>query len=287
MGQIATRTEGTELARATSGGDFKTLLTRAWPRIQKVMPRHASPERLFQLYVSTVNQTPRLAECTPYSLLSCVMKCSALGMEPSAVDGLGRAYILPYYSKKRRAFEATFILGYKGIIDLARRSGQLISIETGAVYEGEPVRLWVDDTGKHISHEPSLDGLHDASKLRGVYCRAELTGGGTVVEYMSRAEVDAIRRRSKSPDSGPWVTDYEAMARKTVLRRAAPYLPMSVEAHEAIERADETTPDYRAVLDPIIEPEPEPEPQEAPTIIEGGEDEPESDVQGGDMQAVQ
>ena len=62
------------------------------------------------------------------------------------------------------------------------------------------------------------------------------------------------------------------MARKTVLRRAAPYLPMSVEAHEAIERADETTPDYRAVLDPIIEPEPEP--QEAPAIIEGGEDEP-------------
>lgn len=274
MGQIATQTEGRSLATGSPTSDFQAILRRSWPRIQAVMPQHMSAERLFSLYVSTINQTPRLAECSPYSLMQCVMKCTALGFEPSAVDGLGRAYILPFFNRKTKRFEATFILGYKGIIELARRSGQLVSIETGVVYQGERFRMWVDDDGKHIEHEPSLDGLHDVASLRGVYCRAVLVGGGRVVEYMSRAEVDAIRNRSKSADRGPWVTDYEAMARKTVLRRAAPYLPMSVEAHEAIERADETTPDYSGILEPVIEPEPprseEPSPEipQEPDVVE-------------------
>lgn len=255
MGTIATQAQETKLATANPASDFRTLLTRAWPRIKAVLPSHVSPERLYQMWVSTINQTPKLAECTPYSLLSCIMKCSALGMEPSAVDGLGRAYILPFFNKKSGRMEATFILGYKGIIDLARRSGQIASIETGAIYNGENVRYWIDDDGKHLEHEPSLDGAHDLRDFRGAYCRVAFTNGGKMVEYMSRAEIEAIKKRSKSANYGPWVTDYEAMARKTVLRRAAPYMPMSVEAHEAIERADETTPDYGALFTPIVEPD--------------------------------
>ena len=82
-------------------------IQRQWKKIEAVMPKHLSSERLYQLTVSAVNQTPRLMECDIKTLLSCVMRCSALGLEPSAVDGLGYAYILPYKNGKTHRMEAT------------------------------------------------------------------------------------------------------------------------------------------------------------------------------------
>ena len=263
MGSLANQAASTELVAAAPQRGIKELLRSQWPRIQAVMPKHMSSERLYQLAVSSINQTPGLAEATIPSLLACVMKCSALGLEPSAVDGLGRAYILPYNNRKTGKTEANFILGYKGIIELARRSGKLLDIEAKPVWKDEVIDLWTDDEGTHITHHQSLDGAHHPEDLRGVYCIAILVNGDHVhkhIEYMSRDEVETIRLRSKARDFGPWKTDYVAMAKKTVVRRAAPYLPMSVDAQTAV-AADETTPDYSAVLSPIIEPEPEQVPE--------------------------
>ena len=252
MGQLAQAAQGRTLQKATPQDGIQRMLKHAWPRIEAVMPKHMSSERLFQLAVSTINQTPQLAECDSASLLSCVMKCSALGLEPSAVDGLGRAYILPYRNHGR--MQATFILGYKGIIDLARRSGQLVSIHAQAVYEGDSFDFWEDEEGQHFSFRPNRDAVHAPQKLTDVYMTARLKDGGRVFEHMSKAEVDAIRKRSKAANKGPWVTDYEAMALKTVIRRAARYLPMSTQAQEAV-AADESTPDYTGVFSPIIDAE--------------------------------
>ena len=263
MGQLAQATQGRSLQKANPQDGIQRMLQHAWPRIAAVMPKHMSSERLFQLAVSTINQTPRLAECDSASLLSCVMKCSALGLEPSAVDGLGRAYILPFRNKGR--MQATFIIGYKGLIDLARRSGQLKTIHAQAVYEGDTFEFWEDEEGQHFKFRPNPSAEHSPEKLANVYVTAKLKDGGFVFEQMSKAEVDAIRRRSKSANNGPWVTDYEAMALKTVIRRAARYLPMSTETQEAV-AADETTPDYSGILSPVIEqPAPVPvEPESAP-----------------------
>ena len=254
MGQIAQAAQSRTLQKATPQNDFQRMLKHAWPRIEAVMPSHMSPDRMFQLFVSTVNKDPKLAECDMASLLSCFMKCSALGLEPSAVDGLGRAYILPFYNGKARRMEATFILGYKGIIDLARRSGQLVSIHAQAVYEGDTFDYWEDEAGQHFSFRPNRNAVHAQQTLTDVYMTATLKGGGKVFEHMTKEEVDAIRNRSKAANKGPWKTDYEAMALKTVIRRAARYLPMSV-VQEAV-AADETTPDYSGVLAPVIEVEP-------------------------------
>lgn len=244
---------GAQLTVARPQDGIQGMLAKNWNRIKAVMPKHMTSDRLFQLSVSTINQTPGLAEATPASLLSCVMKCSALGLEPSAVDGLGRAYILPYRNRKLGTVEAQFIIGYKGLIDLCRRSGQLKSIHAQAVYEGDEFDMWEDEEGQHFTFRPARNVPHDKQHMTDVYVCVHLKDGGRVIERMTVDEVESIRNRSKAKDRGPWVTDYEAMALKTVIRRAAKYLPLSTEAQIAV-AADEMTPDYSDVLNPIIEP---------------------------------
>lgn len=228
-----------EIQQHKQAGGFDVLLKKHWPRIAAVMPKHMNPDRMFQLAISCYNQTPKLNQCSPETVLSCLMKCSALGMEPSAVDGLGRAYILPFFNKKSGKMEATLILGYKGMIDLARRSGEIKDISARVVHAGDEFEYEYGLT-ECLRHVPSTDPI-DGRQMTHVYMVAHFKDGGHYIDVMSKAEVDDIRKRSKSPNSGPWVTDYEAMARKTVIRRAFPYLPVSVETEQDV-AADDTTP---------------------------------------------
>lgn len=237
MGAITKAAQQQAIEKKTGG--FEGLLKHAWPRMAAVMPKHMSADRMYQLALSTYNQTPELAECSPQSVLGCLMKCTALGLEPSAVDGLGRAYILPYYNKKTNHKEAQLIIGYKGMIDLARRSGQIVDISARAVYEGD---FFEYEYGVHenIRHIPSPD--YDGTQpLTHVYVVAHFKDGGHYIDVMTKKEVDAVRARSKTSKFGPWVTDYEAMARKTVIRRAFPYMPVSVEVQADV-ISDERTP---------------------------------------------
>lgn len=241
MGNLAKAAAGRSIQAAKPAEGIQGYLEKAWPRIRAVMPKHMSSERLYQLALSAVNTTPKLAECDPATILSCVMKCSALGLEPSAVDGLGRAYILPYRNRDKRTggtrMEATFILGYKGMLDLARRSGKVRDISARAVYEGDEFEFEFGLDEK-LSHRPA-SVPHTPETLTHVYCVCHFADGGHYADVMAKAEVDAVRKRSKASESGPWVTDYEAMAKKTVIRRAFPYLPVSVEAQTAA-ASDET-----------------------------------------------
>lgn len=236
MGNLATRAQAAQLQAARPQEGIEALLNKHWDRIAAVMPKHMSGERLFQLALSTVNTTPKLAECDAATILSCVMKCGALGLEPSAVDGLGRAYILPYRNRDKRGggyrMEATFILGYKGMIDLARRSGQIKDISARAVYEGDEFE-YSFGLDERLRHTPAQGIVRSPETLTHVYMVAHFKDGGHYMDVMSKEEVDAVRKRSKAAESGPWVTDYEAMAKKTVIRRAFPYLPVSVEAQTA------------------------------------------------------
>lgn len=251
MGNLAKRAAGSRIEAAKPQDGIAALLDKGWDRIAQVMPKHMDPERLYQLSLSAINQTPKLAECSPATLLSCVMKCSALGLEPSAVDGLGRAYILPFKNWKTKGMEATFILGYKGMLDLARRSGQIKDISARAVYDGDDFSY---EFGLHedLRHTPST-APKEGRDLTHVYMVAHFTDGGHYFDVMTREECEAIRKRSKAKDSGPWVTDYEAMCKKSVIRRAFPYLPVSIEAKEAV-AADETSGGFEQAIrfDPIV-----------------------------------
>lgn len=265
MGQLAQRAQKQEMTEATPTSDFRDFLAQNWKQMAAVLPSHMSGERMFQMAVSAINHTPELLEAPTEELFACLMKSSALGLEPSAVDGLGKAYILPFRNHKHNRMGAQFIIGYKGYIELCRRSGELRSIHAQAVYQGDDFDCWEDEDGQHFKFRPGRDIPHIPENLTDVYVCAHLKDGGMVFERMTKSEVDAIRARSKASQNGPWKTDYEAMALKTVIRRSARYLPMSAQAQEAV-AADETTPDYSSIFHPIVSEEtqqlPEPQPND-------------------------
>jgi recombination protein RecT len=186
-----------------------------------------TPERLLRIALSECRRTPKLAECSQASLLSAIFSCAQLGLEPGG--SLGHAYLVPY------GRDVQFILGYRGMIDLARRSGMLESITAHAVFEGDEFECELG-LEHNLRHRPDWENPNrsDASKLMFVYAVAKLKDGGHQFEVMSRLEVDQIKRRSKSGSSGPWVSDYVAMALKTVVRRLFKWLPVSIELAKAV-----------------------------------------------------
>ncbi len=239
MGAIA-KAQQESISKPASS--FADLVHKVSPQFQSVMPKGFKAERLAQMAISAYNQTPKLAECSVPSILSCCLRCASLGLEPSAVDGLGRAYILPYNNRKTGKVEAQFILGKNGMVELVQRSGKVNTLRTQCVYDGDDFDYWEDEAGVHFSYRPNLDADHGKEHLRLVYVSATMKDGGLAFLAMSRKEIEKVRERSKASGTGPWVTDYEAMAEKTVLRRAfnRGVLPRSVELSQAVS-SDETT----------------------------------------------
>lgn len=228
-------------------------------QIKAALPRHMTPERLARIVTTEIRKVPKLAECTPVSFFGAVIQCAQLGLEPG--NALGHAYLLPYDKNTKnpdgtwtKVQEVQLIIGYRGMIDLARRSGQIVSIDARAVYEGDhfSCRLGLDP---HIDHEPDWNNPNRSNpeSLRFVYSVAKLKDGGIQFDVMSRAEIEGIRARSKAKDKGPWVTDFVAMALKTVVRRLFKFLPVSIEMQTAVgldERAEMgLTQDNGAVID--------------------------------------
>lgn len=195
--------------------------------IEKAAPKHIDAKRMQRIALTAITKNPDLLRCDQRSFAVAVLQAAELGLEPSGA--LGHAYLVPY------GRDCQLIISYKGMIALARRSGEILSIEARAVYERDTfaVRYGVDAIVEHV---PYLDG--DPGKLKFVYAVAKLKEGGVQIDVMNRAQIDAIRGRSRAGQKGPWVTDYDEMAKKTVLRRLFKMLPVSVELAEAIESGD-------------------------------------------------
>ena len=194
--------------------------------IARALPKHMDADRMARIALTECRKTPALLKCKPESLFGAVIQASQLGLEPGGA--LGHCYLIPFGQ------DVQFIVGYRGMVDLARRSGQIVSLEAHPVYEGDTFdcSFGLDSTLKHIPNWTDSSRAHP-DKLRFVYAVAKLKDGGIQFEVMSRAEVDAIRARSKAGRSGPWVSDYTAMAIKTVIRRLFKYLPVSIELAKA------------------------------------------------------
>ena len=214
------------------------LNTEAMRRqIATALPKHLTPERLSRIALTTIRTTPALTQCTIESLLGAIMQAAQLGLEPGI---LGHCYFVPFNknagtkSNPHWVKEVTFIIGYRGLIDLARRSGQITTIASYPIYSKDKFEC-VYGFEQKLFHEPSFG---DRGELIGFYSYAITKDGGKFADVMSLDEVKKIRDRSKSKDNGPWVTDFEEMGRKTVLRRMCKYLPMSVE-WQTLTREDE------------------------------------------------
>lgn len=194
--------------------------------LERALPKHMTADRLARVALTECRKTPKLLQCKPESLFGAVIQCAQLGLEPGGA--LGHAYLIPFGQ------EVQFIVGYRGMIDLARRSGQIESLNAVAVYEGDKFECKLG-LNPDIQHEPDWDNpdRENPEKLKFVYAVAKLKDGGTQFEVMSRKGVDMIRTRSKSGNNGPWKSDYVAMALKTVIRRLFKYLPVSIEMQKA------------------------------------------------------
>jgi recombination protein RecT len=205
-----------------------------------------------------------LQQCTQLSVYAGIIQAAQLGLE---IGVLGQGYLIPFWNNKKRVHEAQFIPGYKGLITLARRSGEVTSIETNIVYARDTfdLTLGLESSLKHV---PYLDGDRGAARL--VYGVAKFKDGGYHLEWMTIAEVNTIRARSKTSDTGPWKTDYEQMVRKTVIRRMMNYLPMSIELQTALQIDEAVEQGKRATLEGDVvvvseENDPPPDDPAAPT----------------------
>lgn len=225
----------TEIAKSEQPpqASLKTYLERNKGAIQQVLPKKMTADRMLKVVLSATLRTPRLLECSQVSILQSVMHAAQLGLE--AGSPLGHAYLVPFFNKDAARTDCQLIVGYRGLIDLARRGGEIESIEARCVYQNDvfTLRYGLDP---HMEHVPCLD--EEPGDLRLVYAIAHIRGSKPQVEVMTLAQIERIRKGSKSGGFGPWKEHYDEMARKTVVRRLCKYLPLSIEAQEEIAKVD-------------------------------------------------
>lgn len=211
--------------------DLKTLINSESMREQfaRALPKHLSSERFARVAITALTRTPKLADCTPASLMKCLLDLSAMGLEP---DGR-RAHLIPFENRNLGIVECTLIVDFKGLIELIRRSGDVVSIRAETVCEKDDFS-WSDGI---VSH--SVNWREDRGQAQAVYAEAVMKSGEKQCAVMTTKEVEAIRARSRAGNNGPWKTDWAEMAKKTAVRRLSKMLPLSSEIMDHVSRDDE------------------------------------------------
>lgn len=197
--------------------------------IMKTLPKGFNFDRMCRTLINAISTTPQLAQCTPASLFLSSVRSFSLGLEPNGA--LNEAYLVPYWNSKKACNEAQFMPSYRGLQNLARRSGEIVELFSKTVKANDFFEV-EEGTDRKIIHKPNY--TKDRGVLQCVYAVFKTKDGNVDFEVMSIDEVDAIRNRSKASSSGPWVTDYEEMAKKTVMRRLLKRAPMSVELAQCV-----------------------------------------------------
>ncbi len=252
------RGHGKQMAKQAGGTTVAAFFEANKKAIGAVLPKHMTPERMIKIALRCLRVTPKLMDCTLDSLVGATITCAQMGLEPNTPQG--HIYLIPFWNGRRKIMEVQVIVGYKGLIDLARRSGEIESISSRVVYENDEVFSIDYGTEDRIVHKPCLHG--DPGEIIGFYAVAKLKGGGTQFEYMPVSAVNRIRDSSQGyiqamkngSTNTPWIANYEQMGRKTPLRRICNYLPMSIELAGAIDldgKGDNGMQDMGAVLDGV------------------------------------
>jgi len=230
-------------AKQAGGGTVAAFFEKNKSTLQAVLPKHVSPERMLKIALGAMRTTPKLMDCTVESLFGAVVQCAQLGLEPNTP--MGHVYLIPFDKKKQQGgqwiverTDVQIVIGYKGMLDLARRSGQIVSIAAHEVCENDDFE-YAYGLDEQLRHRPAMD---DRGEIIAFYAVAKLKDGGHCFEVMSRAQVEEIRNNSqgykaaeqaakkyKKDADSPWHNQFAEMGRKTVTRRLFKWLPMSIE----------------------------------------------------------
>lgn len=212
-----------QVKKASPSKGMEQLLTKMGGQIQKALPSMVSSERFQRVALTAFSNNTKLQQCDPMSFIAAMMQSAQLGLEPNTP--LGQAYLIPYGK------QVQFQIGYKGLLELAQRSGKIKTLYAHEVRENDTFDI---DYGLNqtLTHKPLLKG--DRGEVIGYYAVYHLDTGGNSFIFMTKDEVlERAKRFSKTYNSGPWQTDFDAMAKKTVIKQLLKYAPLSIELQKA------------------------------------------------------
>lgn len=245
-----------ELATTPGNGDIKQLIEspRFKNAVASALPAHLRPDRFVRVALTALTRTPKLAQCEQASFFQCLLTLSQFGLEP---DGRN-AHLIPFENRKRGVTECQVIIDYKGLVDLALRSGKVAYIHADKVCAND---AFAYDRGEIKQH--SIDFKKPRGEAYAYYAICRFKDGTEKCEVMTKDEVEKIRQRSRAKDSGPWATDFDEMAKKTVFRRLSKWLQLSPEYRDALEMDADQVEEHRfeaalpVIATPIGLPKPE------------------------------
>lgn len=218
---VATRNDNKALEVV---GQVRQMLNERDGQLVSLLGSGIPLERFKTVALHALNSNPDLLRCSPLSIVEAIREAAALRLEPTGL--LGDAYLVKYGDNAR------LMPGYRGLMKLARRSGDVVNIDAQVVYASDVFDVQLG-TEPRIEHIPLIDG--DRGSYRGAYAWARLQTGELVIDWMSYADIEQVRKSSKAAQSGPWVGFWSEMARKTVIRRLMKRLPLTTEADRALE----------------------------------------------------
>ncbi|WP_276901862.1 recombinase RecT [Dialister micraerophilus] len=225
--------KNTEIAQAkqtTMQGYVKAMEKE----IAKALPSVITPERFTRMVFTALSTNPKLQQCTPNSFLGAMMQAAQLGVEPNTP--IGQAYLIPY--KNKGMLECQFQLGYKGLIDLCNRSGDIKDIQAHEVYENDTFEYEYGLEPK-LKHVPAM---RDRGEVIAYYAVFHTVNGGYGFEVMGKDDViNHAQKTSQSYGSGfsPWTKYFDEMAKKTVVKKVLKFAPIKTEFFKALS-TDET-----------------------------------------------
>ena len=205
---------------------IKDLFSIYHSQIAMVLPKIMTPERLINVATNMVVRTPELASCTTGSIIGAMLQAATLGLDPTPV--LSYVYFIPRNNNKTKQKEAQFMISYRGLLALLRRTGQVETAYSYVVYEKDHFNFRLG-LNPDIDHVPYMES--DRGELTHVYAVIKFKDGGMIFEVMSKADVYKVRLSSESKNSeySPWKKHEAEMWRKTVLRRLCKFAPVSIE----------------------------------------------------------
>jgi recombination protein RecT len=225
-----TEQPGTDLSAQIAGKQVQAGRATAFDLVKsmesefaKALPKHVPVEQFMRTAVTELRQSPDLQQCSAESLLGAFLVAARLGLE---VGGpMGEFYLTP--RRIKGVPSVVPIVGYRGLLELARRSGRVGAVKAWVVYEGDVFREGANsERGPYFDFEP-LPGDPSGRKEVGVIAVAKLAGGDVQHTYLTIDQVMERKGRGAAGDNGPWKTDRAAMIRKTGLRALAGDLPQS------------------------------------------------------------
>lgn len=230
-GGLAQRVQSNTVANREAGDpetQVREAIKRRLPTIKALLPDVLDERKLAALVITEVHKTPKLAQCDEASLIGCVLRAAALGLQFG--QDLGEVFLIPRQAGQR-GMECTLQLGYKGVIRLAERSGRIRSITTRSVYACDEFS-YEYGLNERLDHKPGPADQRTADQLTHAYCVARYTNGGHDFEVLTRPDIEARRARGKGAQPA-WQTDYPKMAEKSALLAMRARLPLTTEVATA------------------------------------------------------